>query len=262
MSIRSRHLIRLGLLFAGILSFASAVLVNSQILAFIGLGLTFWGALFFFVTPVRYIDGSLLGSSTISSYQTISRIIRDLRLISRGYHIPPFPRNAYIPDHLKRLKELVVFVPEATNVERPSIEEMAEGNFLLKNPKGILIIPPGAGILSRMESEFGVDFDSMDFATLRELLPRFLLEKFGLAKDLELSINENLVDVIVDGSLYNHLYTNDPNLESINILGCPIISVVACVLAKATGKVVTLNTLQLFSNGQIKAQFNIVAGRS
>ena len=261
-SIRSAHLIRLVLLFAGILSFILAVIVNSQILTFIGLGLIFWGALFFFVTPQRYVDGSLLGSSTLSSYQTISRIVRDLKVKSRGYYIPPFPRNEYLPDHLKGLKEMVVFVPEETNVEIPSIEEMAEGKFLLKNPKGILIVPPGAGILNRIESQFSVDFNNMDFAALRELLPRFILEKFGLAEELDLSINENLVDMEVAGSVYKDLYSNDLNLESVSIFGCPIISAVACVLAKATGKAVTLNKLQFSPNNQIKAQFTIISRRS
>ena len=250
--------IRLIFLLAGILSFVFAVLVDSQILAFIGLGLTFWGALFFFITPLRYVDGSLLGVTAISSYQTLNRIIGDLNVADYGYYIPPFPKNAYLPDHLKGLKELVVFVPRSGDEEMPSIEEMAKGRFLLKKPKGILIVPPGAGLLSRIENQFHTDFSNMDLNVLGEVLPRYILENFGLAEELELSFQENLVDVKVNGSLYRDLYSNQTDLKSLNVLGCPIISTVACALAKATGKIVAVQKLQFLQNGQIKAECNII----
>ena len=48
----------------GILSLAFSITSNSQVLAFIGLGLTFWGALFLFVRPLRYVEGSLLDSTS------------------------------------------------------------------------------------------------------------------------------------------------------------------------------------------------------
>lgn len=253
--------IRLVLVFVGILSFISAVVANSQILAFIGLGLTFWGALFFLITPLRYVEGSLLGSTAASSYQTINRVIADLKITDHGYHIPPFPKNAYLPDHLRGLKELVVFLPESNDVETPSIEEMAESRFLLQNPKGVLVVPPGAGLLSKIENDFKIDFTNMDLSYLCEVLPQFILDNLGLAEEMEINLQERLVNVKVIGSLYKNLYINEANLKSISILGCPIISAVACALAKATGKGVTVQNLRVLPNGQIEAECKIIQGR-
>jgi hypothetical protein len=257
-SITSPRFIRLILLLAGILSFVSAVLANSQILAFIGLGLTFWGALFFLITPLRYVEGSLLGTTSISSYKTMNRMIRDLKLIDHCYHVPPFPENAYLPDHLKGLKEIVVFVPETNDAEIPSIEEMAEGRFLLKNPKGILIVPPGSGLLSRIENDYKTDFTNMRIKDLCEILPKFILENLGLAEEMELSFQEERLDVKVTGSLYKGLYSDESILRSVRILGCPLMSAVACALAKATGKIVTVQNLQVYPNGEIKAECNVI----
>jgi hypothetical protein len=259
--ITSPRFIRLILLLAGILSFVSAVFANSQILAFIGLGLTFWGALFFLITPLRYVEGSLLGTTAVSSYKTMNRMIKNLKLMDHGYHVPPFPENAYLPDHLKGLKEIVVFVPESNDAETPSIEEMAEGKFLLENPKGILVVPPGSGLLSRIEDDFKIDFTKMSVTDLCEILPRFILENLGLAEEMELSFQEERLDVKVAGSLYKGLYSDEAILRSVRILGCPIISAVACALAKATGKFVAVQNLQVLTNGQVKAECNIIQRR-
>ena len=72
-------------LIPGILSLAFSITSNSQVLAFIGLGLTFWGALFLFVRPLRYVEGSLLDSISISTYTTIDRAVKDLKAKGKGY---------------------------------------------------------------------------------------------------------------------------------------------------------------------------------
>jgi hypothetical protein len=235
--------------------------MNSQILAFIGLGLTFWGALFFLITPFRYVEGSLLDSTAMPSYQTINRIVRDLKCTDHGYHIPPFPKKAYLPQHLKGLKEMTVFIPAIDDAQTPSIEEMAESKFLLKHPQGVLIISPGAGLLNKIENDFNIDFTNMDLSRLCEVLPGFILNNLGLAVGMEMDIRDNLVNVRIQGSIYKDLYSKEADLKSINITGCPIVSAVACALAKATGKSVTLQKLQVLPDGQIEVQCNIIQGR-
>jgi hypothetical protein len=241
----------------GTLSLVSAVLTGSQILAFMGLGLAFWGALFFFIMPTKYVQGRLLGGAAISSYQTIDRIINDLKFKGHGYYIPPYPKNAYLPDHLKGLKEMIVFVPAENDVQTPPIEETAKGKFLLNNSKGILIAPPGGGLLGEIEKDLKIDFNNMELNNLCEVLPRFILNNLSLAKDMEMNLEENQVNIKILDSIYKDLYSNEANLKSVCILGCPIISAAACALAKATGKSVTVQELQVLPNDQIEAKCNI-----
>jgi hypothetical protein len=79
-TLNRRSATRTGIVFAipGILSIVFSIISQSQVLAFIGLGLTFWGALFYLVRPIAYVRGSFLSTTATTYYQTIDRIIRDL----------------------------------------------------------------------------------------------------------------------------------------------------------------------------------------
>ncbi|MEM2130722.1 MAG: hypothetical protein QXZ70_09010, partial [Candidatus Bathyarchaeia archaeon] len=94
----------------GALALIFSIMNNSSVLAFIGLGLTFWGGLFLFASPVKYVKRSLLDFTAASTYNTLDRIIGNLKLESKSYYIPPYPKDAYLPEHLTGLKEAVVFV--------------------------------------------------------------------------------------------------------------------------------------------------------
>ena len=254
------HTIRLILLALGILSLVFSVLATSQILAFIGLGLAFWGALFFSITPRRYVEGSLLGSTAVSSYQSLDRILKDLTLSDHSYYIPPLPKNINPPDHLKGLTEMVVFVPLSNDNELPSMEEMSRGKFLLNNPKGILIAPPGAGLLAKIENDFKTDFYNLGLSALSEIFPRFILEKLALAQEMKMTFQGNVVDLKVVGSLYGDLYSNGTNLKSVSVFGCPIVSAAAGAIARATGQIVTVQKVLALSNGQIEARCIAIQG--
>jgi hypothetical protein len=85
-----------------------AVLFDLQIVAFIGLGLTFWGAIFALTRTGKYVESSLLDGTAKSGYSTIERMINDLKFNAQGYYIPAYPKDVILPDYLKNLKEPVV----------------------------------------------------------------------------------------------------------------------------------------------------------
>lgn len=242
---------KIGVIFlvSGILSLIFSITAESQILAFLGLGLTFWGALFILITPKRYVEGSLLDSAAISSYLTIDRIIRDLNFKGKGYYTPPYPRDTYLPEHLKGLKDMVVFVSAKNEGGMPSILELAEGKFLLQNHKGVLVTPPGLGLLAQIEKKGNVDFTKISLEELCEVIPRFILENFGLAKEMEMAIGENQVNLNLSDSIYKSLYSGENSPKSIVMLGCPIVSAVACALAITSGKPVTIQEQNVTPDG-------------
>ena len=255
--------IKIGLLFLlpGIFSLIFSIFYSSQILAFIGMGLTFWGALFLLIRPMRYVEGSLLDSTTTSLYSTIDRIIKNFGYKGDGYYIPPYPKDVYLPDHLKGLKDTVVFVSAENDSNMPSIEELAEGKFLIENPKGVLVIPPGSGLLSQIEKELKIDFAKTQLNELCEIMPRFILENFSLAKEMEMELGEGQVYLKTFDSLYKNLYSAENNLKSISLLGCPIVSAVACAIAKASGKTVTIQKQKVSPDGlAIEVWYRIAQG--
>ncbi len=239
---------------SGIALLIISVFLNSQVLSLIGLGLTFWGALFWFITPLQYIEGSYLITSTLPGYMTIDRMLTDLNPKSEAYNIPSCPRNVYLPEHLKGLRETVTFVPAQNasemvipnenkdNLQGKALFEnakellisIAKDKFLIENPKGLLITSPGIGLLDKIEQKRNTDLTKIPPNELDDTLP-YLIGELNLAKEIKMTTKENTVTLQINDSLYGNLYSKY-NLKSINLIGCPIVSAAACAIAESTGK--------------------------
>jgi len=235
----------------GVLSLLLSVLYESHILAFIGLGLSFWGALFFLVKPIQYVEGDLLDNFAVSTYSTYDRILKEFNYKCRAQYIAPYPKTALIPEHLKGLENMVVLVSLENELGMPSLDDMAGGKFAVEKPKGVLLTPPGLGILNRMEKRFSIDFTNMEITELCEILPRFFVENFNLARNMVLSLEGEDVHVKISNSLSKNLYSKENNLKSVSFLGCPIASAVACSLAKASGKTAVITKQKLSDDNLI-----------
>jgi hypothetical protein len=251
--------IGLAFIIPGVAALVFSLLNNSNILAFIGLSLTFWGALFFFVRPVKYVSSSLLESAAISTYTTIDRIVKDLKFKGKSYYIPPYPKEVYLPQHLKGLKETVVFISADTG-GMPSIEELAKSKFLLENPNGICVAPPGLGVLAQFEKELRKEITKLQLNELCEILPSLITENLQLAKEIEMKQENGQVYLKMIDSAYKSLYAAE-DLKSIHFLGCPLASAIACAIAKASGKMVKIQKDNMMPDGQtIEVWYSIVEG--
>jgi hypothetical protein len=252
----------LAFIIPGALALTFSIINNSTILAFIGLSLTFWGVLFFFVRPIRYVQSSLLDSTALATYTTIDRIVKDLKFKGKSYYIPPYPKEVYLPDYLKGLKDPVVFVSADTG-GMPSLEELAKSKFLLENPNGICIAPPGLGLLLHLEKEMGKDAAKLQLTELCESLPLVVVESLQLAKEMEMKIENNQIYLRMLDPAYKNLYGTEERLKSVHFLGCPIASAVACALAKATGKMVLIQKDNVSPDGQtIEVWYRLIEGEA
>ena len=226
------------LLIIGALSLLGSLIAPSTTLAFIGLGLTFWGALFLFTRPIKFVRGSLLDWTALSSYATIDRMLEDLSYKGKSVYVPPYPKDVYLPEHLKGLKEMIIFISATSTPEMPTIEEMARKEFLVKNPKGICISPPGYGLMGLFEEEMRTDFSHIDITSLYNILTTVV--DLGLAGGLEIETENNSIHITITDSVYKDLYSRERALKSVHLIGCPLVSAVACAIAKTTGKNVAI----------------------
>lgn len=230
---------------SGILSMIFSIYSESQIFALIGLGLVFWGALFVLMRPLKLVEATLLYNTSVSAYLTTDRIINDMGYEGKAYYIPPYPEDVYIPEYLKGLKASVVFISANNDLKMPSIEEMAKGRFFSKGKKGVLLAPPGLGILSQIEDKTKINFTDMGLDKLCEILPTLMLQDLSLAKNLTMELDGDQVHLQMFDSLFQGLYSSKSNLKSINFLGCPIVSAVACAVAKTSGYPVNIQKIEL-----------------
>jgi hypothetical protein len=267
-------------LISGITLFVLSVFLNSQIISVIGLGLIFWGALFLLITPLKYVEGNFLISSTLPAYMTIDRMLKDLNPKNEAYNIPSCPRNVYLPEHLRGLRETVTFIPAEHAAEKIEIQEttiasgdkflfenpkellisIARDKFLIENPKGLIITSPGIGLLDKIEQKSNTDLAKIPPNELDDILPSMLNELY-LTKEIRMTTHENTVILQVKGSLYQNLYNQKYNLTSINIIGCPIVSAAACAIAESTGRPILIQKIKAAPDGKtITATFKIIGG--
>lgn len=245
----------------GLLLLAFAVFMEQQIIAFIGLGLTFWGGIFALTRSGKYVESNLLDSTAESTYTTIDRMVNDLTFTKQGYYIPAYPRDVSLPDYLKTLKEPVVFISAPTFSGTPSVEELAQGKFLSTRNQGVFIISPGSGLMAQMERQIQLDFSKVSLQELTEILPHLLTETFNLAKTADLKLTETGAIFKASGILYESLYRSQPALKSVSILGCPVVSAVASALAKSSRKMVVVREQMLSPNVcGVYATLNFVGG--
>jgi hypothetical protein len=251
-------LIGISFLASGIILFVVSVFFSLQIVCLIGLGLIFWGALFLLIPPPKLIEASFLITSSLPGYLNIDRMLSSLIPKNEAYNIPACPRDISLPDHLKGLKQMVTFIPAAYTDGIAEIEDIARGKFLIEKPKGLLITSPGVSLLDKIEQKNKTDFAKIPISELDERLP-VLFSLLYLAKEIELTTNENEAILRIHGSLYKNLYNPKYELKSVKLLGCPLVNAVGCAIAKSTGKPTMIKEIQTISKGNtITVIFNIV----
>ena len=241
---------------AGVFLLFYSMIVGMQIAAFIGLGLTFWGAIFAVAQNRKAVDSSLLDGTAVSAYSTLDRMINDLNYNGQGYYIPAYPQDVPIPEYLTSLKEPVVFISEKFD-GKPAVEELASGKFLSEKTHGVFITAPGAGLMAQMERQLQIDLSKTNLEELCYILPRCVAGALNLARSVDLRLVDNGANLKATGILYKSLYKSERQFKSVHILGCPVVSAVACALAKTTGKTVVIREQTVLPHG---SGVNVVFG--
>ncbi len=254
--------IGISFLVSGITLFVVSIFSSEQIVSLIGLGLTFWGALFLLIPPPKQIESSYLVTSSLPGYMSIDRMLNSLLHKNEAYNIPPCPSNVSLPQHLKGLKDTVTFIPAIYTDGIAEIEDIAKGKFLIDKPKGFLITSPGVSILDKIEKKQKTDFTKIPPSELDEILP-VSFSLLYLAEEIEVTTtSENEVRISIRDSLYKNLYNPKYDLKSIKLLGCPLVNAAACAIAKSTGNPTMIQQIEVTSKGKnITAIFNIVQSK-
>jgi hypothetical protein len=220
----------------GLLLFVYAIIFEMQITALIGLGLVFWGGVFALTRSGKYVETSLLDESAKTAYTTIDRMMNDFNYGQQGYYIPAYPFDSNLPEYLQNLRQSVVYISDSFD-GKPSVDELVVGKFISKNG-GLYIISPGFAIIGQIEKELKLDFTETSLQELCDVLPKCFNEMFNLSRFSELILTPNGAYFKASGLIYESLYRSESQLKSVSVLGCPVVSAVACALSKASGKVV------------------------
>jgi len=240
------------LLFCGVLSLITSIVFVSSILAFVGLGLTFWGALLLLLKQERYVKFKLLDPTAMSSLQNLGKITTELNYKGKAVYLPP--------KYLKDFKSGIVYISKKEEDKIPSPEEIHEEKLFSKNPQGMSIAPPGLNLTNLYEKETGTDFVRTDLKYLQNNLPKLFIETLEIAQDLEINTEDNLINVKITDSIYENFCKQAQTLPNIcNSIGCPLCSSIACALTRATGKSIVIEKSEYSEkNKTINIQYRIL----
>jgi hypothetical protein len=221
---RNTTIVGIFLLGVGMAALMAAVIAASSILVFIGLGLTLWGTLTFFIQPKNYVRSDLMNATAISSLKTI-----DHMMVGMGYR----EKGVYMS--AGNSEKAVVFVPSEPFSMIPQLSG-SEDKVFLNNPEGLLVPPPGLALAGLIENKLGFKLKDCGVEAIVEALPKVLVEDLEIVKDVEIEVKEDSVRFKLYDSIYADFCSEVRETSRRCGLGCPMCSALASILALATGK--------------------------
>jgi uncharacterized membrane protein len=233
------------LITTGAVAIFISVIYSWPILAFIGLGLLFWGITFTYVRTEEYARKILLDTTASSQQATLNQIIKELRYEGDVIYLPP----KYFSDP----ETNKAFIPEQKNSPLPKPEQIQrqEQDFVIEEPPGVLFTPPGAELSKLFERTLETRFENVDLGYLQQNLPKLFVEDLEISQNLEMETEANKIRVQIENSVYKAPNTETEQPATIySRLGSPLSSAIACAVAKATGKPIIMEKEQNSNHGR------------
>jgi hypothetical protein len=227
------------LLGMGAATLVTSIVYVSSILAFIGLSLTFWGALLLYAKTQEYTS-ELLDASMLSSLYTFNQLIQELNYKGKLVYLPPkyFENPETVKIYISKQKK--------TDLPKPEETQKQKNNLFVKNHQGILLTPPGAELTKLFESTLETNFTKVNLKYLQQNLPKLFVEDLEIAENLEFQTKEDTIHL----KITNLIYKDSTNLShGFNKIGCPVCSAIACAITKATGNPVMIEKTEVSEDG-------------
>lgn len=264
------------MLLLGIVALLASIVYTSSILAFIGLGLVFWGAIMLYVEPEEHIKKVILDASILPPLTTLNQIIQELNYKGDAIYLPP--RYFQNPENSK------IYIPKQKHAYLPTPEQIQryENQIIVEGPQGILLTPPGAELTRLFEKRLKTSFNKVDLDYLQQNMPRLFIEDLEIAENLEMEILPRHVSArtsdsssLAQAEYYTvHVKITDPICKEIceesnkliqirGRIGCPICSSIGCALTKATGAPVMVEIAQTSKDEKtIEVDYRVLGIRS
>jgi hypothetical protein len=198
----------------------------SSFLAILGVAIIFWGVILLNVTPSKHVPLTWLNASAEAAAANVERLISELNLSERGVYLPP--------KNLKNTESSLIFIPKTPKTPLPTPDETNEET-------GAFITPPGWALSHLFEEELGFSFTKTNLAHVQISLQKLLVEDLELAQNAEIQIQGNMVTLEITGSVLDEICRQtDSQPKTHKQVGCLLSSAIACALARASGKPVTI----------------------
>jgi hypothetical protein len=259
------------MLILGTISLVVSISYNSSILAFIGLGLCFWGVLLLYITPEEFKRKTLLEASLSPALTTLDLMMQELRYKGDVTYLPP--KYFTSPETTK------VYVSKRKGANLPTPEQIQEykDQPAARTTQGMLLTPPGIQLSQLMEKSLGKSFIRTNLKGLQQNLPKLFIENLEIAENLEMQVEDEVTrrkgyhtsqtqtnNTIIHVKITKPFYADTPQEaeippSSVALVGDPISSAIAIALTKATSKPIRLTNIKNSEDGNVlEATYEII----
>ena len=229
----------------GAVALVVSTIYSSSILAFIGLGLLFWGLILSYIQTEEYVKSNLLEATALSSLESLDQIMTELHYTGKAVYLPP--------KYLRDPEENKAYIPKQEIAKLPTPEQTQEqeNQVFSERLQAMILTPPGAELTKLFEKTLGTTFTKEDMAFLQQNMPKLLVEDLEMAQSFEMTSESNQIHVKIESPAYASLTKQTENLSRLHTgIGCPLSSAIACALAKATGKPIIIENQETSENGK------------
>jgi hypothetical protein len=246
--------ITLAFLSIGIIALFTSIVYVSSILAFIGLGLVFWGAILAYIQPEPYTKKAILDATVIPSIATLNQIIQELNYKGDAIYLPP----KYLKD--PEASKVYISKQKDGKLPKPELTLNHDNELFLENPHGILLTPPGDRLSRLFEKRLDTNFAKTDLKYVTQNLPKLFIEDLEIAENIEIETEHSKIKIRITNSAFKEAHKENSNPScSYHSIGCPLLSAIACALTKATGKPIVIESIQSYKDGEnIEATYRIL----
>jgi hypothetical protein len=261
----------LALLLLGAVSLTVSIGYDSSILAFIGLGLIFWGAVLLYIKPEQNVSKTLLEATLSPSLTTLDQMIQDLGYNGDATYLPP--KYFANPDTTK----IYISKYKHTSLPTPELIQPYENQTVTRTTQGLLTTPPGIQLAKLMEKSLGTTFIKTDLKDLEQKLPKIVIEDLEIAENIEIQEENNptngkedpavsstqtkniMINTKITKPIYKDVFKNDDSSQIAGTIGSPVCSAIAIALTRATGKPVRITNTKSSEDGNtIEATYMII----
>lgn len=241
------------MLLAGTLLLALSILYGSSIPAFIGLGLIFWGTILLYIRSPKTKQAELTEIALTSPLSTVNQLIRELGFNGPALYLPP----RYFRD--PETSKVLISKQKSDRLPIPRHVQDQENQPLTAESPSLLLRPPGADLVRLFETTLNTSFTRTDLAYVQRILPKLLIEDLEVADNVKIGTTNNTVHVTIENTIFKNLSEKAPDHDDNPRIGSILTSAVACILAKATGRLIAIAKEQTTLNGRaISTEYTII----
>jgi hypothetical protein len=175
------------MLLLGAISLIASIGYNSSALAFIGLGLVFWGAILFYIRPEEYTKSALFEAALSPPLTTLYHAILELGYKGWATYLPPkyFANQEATKVYISKYKRSKLPTPETVQLIENQLMARTMQDILVTRP-GMLVTPPGIELSKLFEKSLRSSFVEIGLQKLLLDLPKLFIESLEIAQNLEL----------------------------------------------------------------------------